>query len=230
MARTRTLTALQTEVRVLTDTVGDEHVSDAQLLVWINQGIAELWRKLVGALPDRYALYETIATTAGTDSYALEDDFMSIYRVERVEGRNRYPIEPFNMVAAPYRNTDPQNGAGQTRYRIVGGGIDGAGTRIVFDPDPGTATYGYWYIQAPQLLASGADEFDGIAGYEDRVVLYAALRVYIRQQDPDQAAIAAEIARIDAAISASAAHRDVGHAPRIADVRPRRGVLRRGWR
>lgn len=227
MARARTLLALRTEVRALTDTVGDDHVSDAQLLVWINQGIAELWRKLVAIAPDRYALPETIATTAGTDSYDLEDDFLSIYRVERMDGSRRIPIEPFNLVQAPYDNADPRTGLNYTRYRVVGGGIDGDGTQLVFDPDPGTHTYRYWYIQAPQNLAADGDLFDGVAGYEDWVVLYTAFRVFVRQQDPDQAGIAAEMARIERSIAASAISRDVGHAPRIADVRPRRGAFRR---
>lgn len=229
MARARTLLQLRTEVRALTDTVGDDHVSDAQLLVWINQGIAELWRKLVAVSPDRYAIAETITTTVGDSSYDLEDDFLSMYRIEQVRGTQRFPLRDFNLRQAPYDNSDSRGSTGVPRYRVVGGGIDGSTTQIVFDPDPGANTYAYWYIQAPQLLASDDDEFDGIAGYEDWVVLYTALRVYIRQQDPEQASIAAEMARIEASIAASAAHRDVGHAPRIADTRRRRGAAR-GWR
>ncbi len=230
MARARTLLELRTEVRALTDTVDDEHASDAIVNVWINQGIAELWRKLVLVGAHRYAVQDTISTTAGDQSYDLEDDFLSILSVWRVVGTQRIPLQNVNPVEAPYRNSDTRNAAGGLpRYWIPGGGIDGSGTQIYFDPDPGTFPYGSWYIQTAQLLAADDDAFDGICGFEDWVVLYAALRVFIRQQDPEQAGIAAEMARIESSITASAARRDVGHAPRIADVRPRRGALR-GYR
>jgi len=229
MARARTLLELRTEVRALTDTVDDEHASDAIVNVWINQGIAELWRKLVLVGAYRYALQETIATTAGTFSYDLEDDFLSILSVWRVVGTQRLPLQNVNPVEAPYRSSDTRNTNGLPRYWIPGGGLDGSGTAIYFDPDPGTYTYGYWYIQTAQNLAADDDTFDGICGFEDWVVLYAALRVFIRQQDPEQAGIVQEMARIESSIMASAARRDVGHAPRIADVRPRRGAFR-GYR
>lgn len=222
--RARTLTQLLTEVRALTDTVGDPHVTDAQLTVWINQGIAELWRKLATVSPDRYAVAETISTTAGTDGYALEDDFMSIYRVCRMQGTTRIPLEEFSVVGIPYIAPDPSVAGQLPQYRVMGGGIDGSTTMIYFDPDPGTNTYEYWYIQAPQLLAAGGDTFDGVAGYEDWVVLFTALRLFIRQQDPEQASIMAEMQRIEANIAASAARRDVGRAARIVDVRPRRRI------
>lgn len=229
MARARTLLQLRTEVRALTDTVTDEHASDAQLNVWINQGIAELWRKLVNVSAYRYAIQDTIATTAGTNAYDLEDDFLSILSVWRVSGTQRLPLQNINPVEAPYRASDVRYSGGLPRYWVPGGGLDGSGTQIYFDPDPGTNTYGYWYIQTAQLLAADDDEFDGICGYEDWVVLYTALRVFIRQQDPEQTGILGEMARIENTITASAARRDVGHAPRIADVRPRRGAFR-GYR
>lgn len=229
MARARTLESIRDEVRTLTETTYDPNITDAMLLVWINQGIAELWRKLVNVSAYRYAVQDTIATTAGTNAYDLEDDFLSILSVWRVSGTQRLPLQNVNPVEAPYRASDVRYAGGLPRYWIPGGGIDGSGTQIYFDPDPGTNTYGYWYIQAPQSLADDDDEFDGIAGYEDWVVLYTALRVYVRHEDPNQAGILGEMARIESSITASAARRDVGHAPRIADVRPRRGAYR-GYR
>lgn len=220
MARARTLTELLTEVRALTDAVGDDHITDAQATVWINQGIAELWRKLVEVSPDRYAILSSpLSTTAGTAGYSVASDFMSVMRVERLDGTTRIPIDPFNFIQAPRDNPNPRGG-GLTRYRIVGGGAAGTTTQIYFDPDPGTNTYQYWYVQAPPVLVGG-NSFNGIAGYEDWVVLYTALRIYIRQQDPDQASIAQEMMRIESSIKTSASRQDVGRAPRIADVRRR---------
>ena len=222
MARARTFAELQAEARALTDTVGDDHVSDTQLGVWLNQGIAELWRKLVACDAGRYAIRDTLSTTAGTQGYDVEDDFLAMLRVSRLDGTRRIPIARFNFQQAAYDSPDPRGGD-LTRYTIIGQGIEGDASQIYFDPDPGTNTYETWYVQCPQLLSADDDVFDGVAGYEDWVVLYASLRIFIRQQDPDQMGILAEMARIDASIVKSATHRDVGSAPRIADVRQRSG-------
>lgn len=230
MARARTLLQLRTEVRALSDTVGDPHITDAQILVWINQGIAELWRRLTKLDADRYMVTTpaTIATTAGTQVYALPADFMAARVVYRLEGTRRIPIDRFELQQAAYDNGDPRDGWTRTRYRIVGQGIGGASTSIMFDPDPGTASYRVFYIQAPALLSADGDTFDGVAGWEDWVVNTTARKVCIRQET-DVSAIDAELMRIDADITSSATHRDVGRAPRIADTRRRRGALR-GWR
>lgn len=222
--RVRTLAELDAEVRGLTDTVNDPHISATLLTTWINQGVAELWRKLVKAYPDRYVLRATVTTTANDFAYDLEEDFLAIRRVDLVQGTQRIAIEPFALQEAPIYSADTRGG-GRTRYRVVGGGIDGSETQIVFDPSPGANTYDVWYVQAPQLLVADDDVFDGIAGYEDFVVCFAALRVCTRQET-DPSAVMAEMARVEASIVATAADRDVGRAPRIADVR-RRGFARR---
>jgi hypothetical protein len=229
--RTRTLAALEDDARQLADTVNDAHVTSALAIIWINQGIAELWRKLVNVYPDRYTLRATFSTTAGTAAYDMADvlttdDFMAVRRVDLLVGSQRIPIEPFALQEAPYHASDPTNGYNGrlTRYRIIGQGIDGTGTQIYFDPDPGTNTFAIWYVQAPQLLVADDDVFDGIAGCEDWVVCYAAMRMCIRQET-DHTPIMAEMARIESSILSAGGKRDVGRAPQIADVRPR-GIRR----
>lgn len=222
--RLRTLAELAADVRGLTDTVNDPHISATLATTWINQGIAELWRKLVKAYPDRYVLRASLSTTAGTAEYDLEEDFMAIRRVDLVQGTQRIAVEPFALQEAPIYSGDTRGG-GRTRYRVIGQGIEGDLTQIMFDPDPGTNTYDIWYVQAPQLLAADGDVLDGVAGFEDWVVCFAALRICTRQET-DPSAVMAEMARVEASIVATAADRDVGRAPRIADVR-RRGFARR---
>lgn len=236
--RARTLAELDAEARALADTVNDAHISTAQGYRWINQGVAELWRKLVVAYPDRYLVGPvSFTTTAGTARYLLstilddddpettgDEDFMAIRRLDLIQGTRRIAVEPFGMQEPPYHNSDSRGG-GRTRYRVIAQGIDGTGSAIYFDPDPGSNTYELWYIQAPQILVATGDSFDGVAGFEDWVVCFAAMRMCIRQET-DPTPIMAEMQRIESSITAAAANRDVGRAPRIADVRPR-GFLRR---
>lgn len=225
----------------------DPHITEADdadggtfnlAALWVNQGIAELWRKCVRVYPDRYLRTVTFTTTAGTAAYSLatilddgdmetdnDDNFLAIRRLDLIRGTTRIAIDPFTLQDAPYYSPTPSAG-GLTRYRVIGQGIDGTDSHIYFDPDPGTNTYALWYIEAPPTLTADDDTFDGIAGLEDWVVLYAALRMCIRQET-STAEIMNEMARIESSITSTAANRDVGRATRIADVRPRRGAYRR---
>lgn len=232
--RTRTFLALQSEAMALADCGHDTHITEADdgaggtinlAALWVNQGIADLWRKLVRASPDRYVVSATLNTTAGTFAYDLEEDFLAIRRVDLMRGAQRLPVEPFEFQSAPYYVPDTTIGVSagiRTRYRVVGQGVDGSTTQIHFDPDPGTNTYTIWYVTTPPVLAADDDVFDGVAGYEDYIVAYAAFRMMVRQDNTETAAfVLAEQNRIESPIVASAANRDVGRAPRIADVRPR---------
>lgn len=228
MARVRTFVALQAEALALADCGNDPHITQADdgeggfinlAELWVNQGIAELWRKLVHVSPDRYVISDDLTTTVGTSAYALEDDFLAIRRVDRISGTQRIAIERFEFQEVPYYSSDSRSGA-MPRYREIGQGVDGSNTQIHFDPDPGAHTYRIWYVAAPPILTADDDEFDGVAGYEDWAVCYAALRM-CQRDETDPTAIMAEMARIDASIIASASHRDMGRAPRIANVRAR---------
>lgn len=239
--RARTFLALQAEAQALADCGNDPHITAADdgdggtinlSALWVNQGIAELWRKVVRANPDRYLRRVTFSTTAGTAAYNLsdvlddsdpetteDDDFLAIRRLDLIRGNDRIAIDRFELQDAPYRNANPLTG-GLTRYRVIGQGVDGSDSQIYFDPDPGTNTYALWYVQRPPVLTEDDDTFDGIAGLEDWVVCFAALRMCIRQET-STAEIMAEMARIESGIAPIAGQRDMGRAPKIANTRTR---------
>lgn len=225
MALTRTLAEIQTEVRVLTDTVNDRHISDAHLTYWINQGLAELRGILLRLDPDRHVTTTTVSTTAGTAGYNLPANFLSLRRVDLVEGTRRYPIEQFQLQEPPYWYSDfAGSGAppyAATRYRLIG-------DQITFDPDPGTRTFTLYYVQVPTRLAAGGDTVDGVIGWEDWIVMFVAARVRVRNEE-DPSFELAEMARIEDKIKAEAANRDSGQAPKIGDVRPRGAWPGNGW-
>lgn len=222
MARTKTRDEIALMARRMADCVGDEHIDDAEVVDWINQDIAELWDMLVVPDPDRYSITASIATTAGTLAEDLPADFYQIRAVDRVEGDDRIPIEPWTLQERERHRGSAffshWIGYEPVHYRVMGQGIDGELAQIHFLPDPGTATYEIRYVQAPQLLAAGDDVFDGVAGWEEWVVLSVAIRMLLKQ-DRDSSGLERQRARVEDRIKHMAGMRDAGSAPQIADTR-----------
>jgi hypothetical protein len=214
---------MRTEVRVLTDTVNDGHITDAHLNVWINQGLRELVGTLSRIDPDRYYVTTDLNTTAGTLLVALPSNFHQMRRVDWLVGTQTYPIEPFSLQEPPYLDpyASPGNPYADLRYRVMA-------QALYFNRDPGAGTVRIHYTQAPITLSLDGSSFDGVMGWEDWIVMFAAARVRVRN-DEDASFELAEMARIEDKIKSEASNRDAGRAPRIADVRPRYGARSRGW-
>ena len=223
--RVRTLLQLRTGARQLADCVGDANIPDAMVTDWVNDEIADLWEEVFAADPDRYVTVVTIATTSGDRSYDLPDDFMSIRRVDWLNGDARIPIEPAPLLEL---NTSTDTGGtspGLVQYRVMGGGLDGSGTQLWLLPDPGTSTYEVWYVTAPALLAADGDELDGVAGWE-RFVMYGAAAKMLERQERDAMPFRAEKERARKSIQTMARRRDSGRAKKITDIRTMRGSWR----
>lgn len=227
MARTRTRTQIREAARALADQVGTLRCTDAQLDYQIDQIVAQLWGKLVAVDPDRYLVSTTISTTSGTKAYALPAGFMSMRRVAKTVGTREYAIEKFGLAEKSsgydYPGFDRANGV---RYRVWGGGHDGSGVRINFEPDPGTGTYTIYYVAAPELFANDADTFDGVAGWERWVEINLAIWMKERDEE-DTGSLRADVAQIEKTMMVLATQRDAGKAPRVQNVRRRR---RTNWR
>lgn len=224
MPRTRTRLQIRDAARALADQVNGAFVTDDQANFWIDQAIAALWDKVAIADPDRYLKSSDISTTAGTKSYALPADFYKLRGVELVSGSSRYTVERYEFAERNvYQNADVwliPNERTNVRYRIMGGGDDGSTSKIYFEPDPGTNTYTVWYVQAPQLLTSDPDTFDGAGGWEEYVIYDVAAKMAAKEQSDDTAAFClVQRAEAEARVLAAAPDRDAGQAPRVQDTR-----------
>lgn len=223
MARLRTLLQLRTSARRASDQENSLFVSDAEANDWINQSAARWYAMIAGANPHRYAQTTTIATVSGTTSYALPANFASILGVDRHEGDRRFRLEPYSWQE---RSADPVwSDTGRCRYRVqgsLGDQADGLEV-IVFDPDPGRRTYTVHYISAPAPLAGDAETVDGVYGWDEWIVFDVASRMAAKAEDLDLSrSLIAERDVLGEQIKIDAAHRDMGSAPQVADVRRRR--------
>lgn len=214
MARARTLTSLRDDVRARGDFVGDGNISDADLLLWINQGIAEYRDICITADPWFFHTSSSVSATAGTSAYALPATFVYALGVDVLINGRTFPIERMQ----PQERIGPNSPSFIGFYGVPFTRYDVRGSNLVFDPDPGTNTYTLHFSPTQTDLAAPADTFDGITGWEDYVVTFAVIRALDRQEQ-DSTPFRADLARLEARIKKMVGLRDASSAPRVADVR-----------
>lgn len=182
MARTRTLTNLLADIRYQADIEGlTQRHPDANLTRLINQSI-QAFRLKISSAGHPYYLTEASGTTvADTDDYALPADFVALYGVDLVVGSQRISLEPYSLVERNDYSDPIVPGDGvPVMYRLQGANI-----RLLPEPDAAYA-YTLLYLPCGTDLSAAGDTFDGIAGWEDWIVLDVARKVLTRDDDDEQ--------------------------------------------
>lgn len=190
MARSLSLVELRSTVLARADMESAELSTPAlftpvEVNEYINGSIAELYRQL--ALKDDYYTTPYTFTTSSTESaYDLPDDFWLARSVVADTGETttlklrRFSADVIGTVA---------NGAtwcvgGRAWYRVVG-------SEIHVHPRPGAAyPVTLWYVPAPPKLVGELDELDGVAGFEEFVILDAAVKCVMKEEGDISALVA----------------------------------------
>lgn len=225
MPLTRTLAEMRAVARQYANMEGSAFVTDAEVDRYINLGCAQLWHVLVQADIDRHLEDTEIASTPGTLEYALPTDFAQLRSVERLQGSGSeigYRLERYSIGEGHPSGAMPVFADGDwLRYAVVRQGTDGTGTRIRFNADPGGRYFRVWYIQHPVELVNDADVFDGVAGWEELAMLWAAEQMMVKEES-DPSHLIRRRAELAGRIKANASQRDAGTAPQIVRRRGRR--------
>lgn len=212
---------MRARVRQETDQEQSTFVSNAEIDAWINQGVAEVWRLLTTRDPNRGITTATISCTAGTTEYTLPADFMAIRGLDYPLGGGRYAsLEPYAFAERNQLAGAPTVGIPPCRYLVLRGSTDNAASRISLLPDPGTVNLTLWYVAVPELLVDDTDAFDGIIGFEDYPIAWAAMRVRTKAEE-DFSSHMTDLARIEDRIKTEAGRRDRTGLEQIARVRGR---------
>lgn len=225
MARTITRANLRTEVRNLSDTVGDPNVTDTELNARINDYVQRMWNRMYIADPDRCTVVTTINTTAGTLAYDLPSDFVEVRAVDQVSGSDLIQVHKWEQGNRwKHRYTSgflPASGGTNVVYRVMGQEIDGSEEQIHFLPDPGTGSYQVRYVQAaPALTAdTGAGGTIDTVGAWNQWIAYRCARDVLRKQQRYEQEYERDIAELDGEIDAMLSQRDAAEAPQVADTR-----------
>lgn len=222
MGRTRRLDELRNDARKRADveSATDRH-PDADVTRYVNQGITELYDLLIDARGRSFFRKPTpheITTLANTTRYPLPADFYQLISVRR-EGETGDLLDPFTAEDEPWLRATSATATYATHYELQNGTIEllplhAAGSIVAVE-----------YIPTPTDLAADADTFDGINGWEEYVVAFAAREMAWKDDEPSvAAACTAQMAALAARIAKLATQRDRFRAPRVRDVR------RRWWR
>jgi hypothetical protein len=217
MARTVTLLELRTQSRQRADKVGSGYILDSELNTYINQSISELYDLLVGAYGNDYFLTSTtFPITVAQSEYSLPSDFYKLAGVDLYLNASRFiTLKPYNWNERG-RFQDGSNWAAiiaiqGPRYHI-------GGQNITFNPSPTiTANVKMWYVPVSPKLQYDADTLDGIDGWEEFVVIDAAIKM-LQKEESDVTVLALQKKAIIERINLMSENRDEGHSFRVGDV------------
>lgn len=175
MARTATLLEMRTRARESADMVNSLFVSDDELTRYINEGISELHDLLIMQFGEDYYLKSASLTiTSGDDTSDIPSDFYKIAGIDVPYSGTSYSLKKFDFAErnAQILSSDVRN----LRYRLVG-------TTIKFSPVPSsTITATIWYHPYATVLSSNGSTFDGINGWEEYVVIDAAIKMLNKEE------------------------------------------------
>lgn len=236
MPRNVTLLDLRTRVRQRANMENSTFVTDSEVSSLVNEGIAGLYNLLVQARGQEYYAADTsIATVANQSVYDLPADFYQLLDITALISSETYKLKRYQMAdIARLSQPGVTSPATLPQYRIRG--QFNTTTNVVqlqILPLPTQVyTISIYYVPAPVLLAADGDTCDGIAGFEEWVVLDAAIRC-LQKEESDVSFLAAEREKVEARIRNLRDDRDAGDAPRVQDVRGRAvaydSTLTRRW-
>jgi hypothetical protein len=220
MARTRTLAELRAEVRDRADMENAPHITDTQITRYVNQSIARLWNKITQLDASSFFDDGTTTLAAGSSTVTLPANFwrLSELPVLCTSGDTTWRLRRLQLgdLASVWEETGRP-----THYRVDTGGLS------VFPTPESSVDVTLFYITAPAQLSADADTFDGRAGWEEWVVLDAAVKC-IMKEEGDASGLVAEREAIWADIEAAVRTPDMSEPRRVQDVEDVRD--RRGWR
>ena len=223
MARSFTLSTLETRVRTLADQTSTTYTSQAEVFRCISNAYAELYDILLDAQMGSFESTDTItAGTGGTHSYALHATYYGTIKVEFQDSSGcLHLLEPINVL-------ETGRFAGISNATSVGYRRIGSNLRLYPTPVTGE-TYIHTYAPVPADLTTGSDSVDGVSGWEEYIVVDAAIQLMIREEsNPDQL-VQRKMQLLDR-IEKKKANRHLGRSFRIADTRRQRPLDAADWR
>lgn len=223
-----TVSSIITRAQQASDQENSGYISPSEWLTYVNYGLRRMHDFIISASGDEYLLKSyTFALTSNTAFYTLPADFLR----ERAFDLNVSP-KPISMQRFQWRERNKYQWA-QFNWGAIGAAPMYAlvGQQVVFYPAPTVQSAGItmWYFPTLQSTADGgttwssgtvtntAVQVDGVNGFEQLAVLYAALMAKTKE-NTDPTGIQAQIAEVKDWITNSVTRRNEGDPSYVGEV------------
>lgn len=212
MSNTVTLSQLRTRCRERADMENSEFISDSELNSYINGSFAELYDLLVSKFEDYYTTSTTFTIASG-NTESLPSDFYKLRGVDfKIDANNWITVRKFNFAERNVLNNSLRRvGNRQLQYRIVGS------TLYIEPEDNAPGDYKLWYTPIYTPLSSDSDTVDGVNGWEEYIVIDAAIKM-LAKEESSTTGLEREKAAMTRRIEAMAQNRDSGEPESITDT------------
>ncbi len=226
MPRTVTLGDLATRVRYIADLVNNQFVTDTMIYQFINDGNSVLYNKLLRADPERY-MREHTPTIDANGEFSTEATYFGTIAIDWSEDSNSgiWHNVPriFATEANAYDHDNDDSGVPSGWHPIFDTTV-AYGVRIRLLPNPSSRyTIRHKYTVAPAELTVAGQIIDGISGWEEYLVLYAAIKCKIREES-STTALENQLARYEEELDSMIEARNVTEAGRVIDTRTQGGI------
>lgn len=214
-----TLAEIKQRAREEADMENSGFIKDSELLSYINASAQNLYDHLIMKFGADYFVNDDpylFTTDSENTPVDLPDDFYKCVGVDvKISNTEFVTMKPFMFAERnKYNNSliNGYNGFTHARYRIMG-------NKIRFMPrSQGGFQVQVWYIPAFEKLVSDTDTFDGINGYEEYVIVDAAIKM-LSKEESDPSVLMARKAEILRHIQEIADNRDISMPQKVQDVR-----------
>ena len=218
-----TLEELRLAAKQRADMENSEFVTDEEWNSYINHSIAELHDILIGAYNEEYVMESVIFTTSANQldydlpngtNYSAAPKFYKLRGVDAAVGGDEWnTVKRFNFNRRNENNAFSLNMAGlpYLEYRIVGSKI-----RFNRQPDPLTQIR-LWYHPPATKLVADSDELDPINGFDEYVVVDAAIKAKDKEES-DTTVLQGQKLALKQRLESMAQNRDANEPESVTDV------------
>lgn len=220
-----TLAQLRMQAQQRCDMVNSNFITNAEWNYYLSDSYKELYDILVSKMADYYTLDPIIFTLGGNaTSYILPADFYKLRGVSMASGAQTpgdvwIPLHPFNFEQRDDlgRSRSLYGLVPTLRYRVYR-------NSLIFTPPeqaPNTVLK-MWYIPTPSSLVLDTDIIDGVAGWEEYVVVDACIKA-LTKEESDITVYMMQKQSMKERIEMMALNRDAGECESVTD-RSRIGI------
>lgn len=215
---TVTLSELKSRVLERADMVNssfiDDTSGDSELVRYIQQSYRKLYNLVITSFSDWFVEDPVEFEITSGNTYTLDTDFYKLVGVDFYLSNSRWvEVRSFNFNERNRLGLTPNMPGFHKviRYRLMG-------NKLRFIPsDSCTGTYRYWYVAKPSVPVSDADTIEGYNGWDEYVVIDAAIKCKDKEES-DVRLLVAERAKLEEEILINARSRDESGTDRVTDV------------